>query len=560
LLHSVLAACCSLPCSGLQGLTAANGQFAYPKRSQPGNFEVARAPTKSKLLIIGVDAGSPELFQHWCAEGDLPNVQRLLDTGTYRSVQNPRGLEAGSVWPVFQSGLMPGHQPQYDGRRVFDPAHYSSRWFGPDETPPTLWRQLSENGIRSLLIDPPYTHLDPAVLGTMVVDWSGHVPANGHTFHFAAHPPAVAVDIRRVIGEAPGSKVMCDRMGAETVSDYRRFRDLYLERIAMKGRLATHLLTSTTWDVAMIVSSDLHCTGHHLWHINDPRHPQYSARLEAALGEPIRDCYRAFDASLGQIIASVPADTIVMLFGSHGMGPSYSGTGLLDRILQRIDAGSPAGASRSAKGNLRALWHRVPKETRGWLKPLRRPFKGMLRPVTFVGNRQNRRCFEVHANNATGGIRLNIKGREASGTVAAEDAAALQVHLIRELRAIVNTDSGEPLVADVIVSSERYPGMHQDQLPDLLVIWNRSAPIRQVHSATIGTLVQQNPDNRTGDHTPDGFCVVRSLPNARQEMADTIRTVDFAPTIAEFFEVRLRAQDGQVFPLTTSRCDGVHVD
>lgn len=506
---------------------------------------------KPKLLIIGVDSGSPALFERWCADGSMPNLQRVMQNGVSRRVQNPYGLEAGSVWPVFQSGLMPGRQPQYDGRRAFDAVAYAPRWYGPTETAPTLWRQLSDQGVRCLLIDPPYIPLDPEILGTMVVDWGVHVPANGRVFEFAAHPPETAEQIRRVVGDAPGGKIICDRMGPETIDEHERFRDLYMRRIVLKGMLARHLMQATAWDVAFICSSDLHCVGHHLWHVNDPQHPNYSPKLEAALGEPIHDCYRAFDESLGVMLDDLPDDVTVMVIGSHGMGPSFSGTGLLDRILWRLDRGVAAKRTRTAKGSLRALWHRVPKELRGLLKPLRRPFKGMLRPGTFLDDQQHRRYFEVYANNATGGIRLNIKGREGHGCVDADEAEALIEHLTAELRAIVNVDTGEPLVADVIVTQQCYPGPHLDQLPDVLVLWNRSAPIERVYSKAIGELSQQYDDNRTGDHTPDGICVLSGANVSAAGIAPSIRTVDFAPAIADFFGAELGDHDGHAFSLTT---------
>ncbi|HXW09233.1 MAG TPA: alkaline phosphatase family protein [Steroidobacteraceae bacterium] len=506
-----------------------------------------------KLLIIGVDAGSPELFRRWCSTGDLPNLGRLLADGIARRVENPRGMEAGAVWPVFHTGLLPGRQPMYDGRRNFDPATYAERWYGPDETMPTVWRQLSDAGLRCVLIDPPYTLVDPRINGVTVMDWGTHVPANGQRFEFRTHPANVAAEILALVGPDPAGGVMCDRMSPESVDEYRRFRDLYLTRIDGKAKLARHLLTNEDWNVALVTSSDLHCAGHHLWHINDRRHPQYSAQVEAELGEPLKDCYRAFDRSLGTILDAVDAGTTVMVFGSHGMGPSFSGTGLLDRILLRLDKGTVRVARHSPKARLRALWHRVPADLRGRLRPLRRPFRGALHPPKFLGDHANRRFFEVYANNASGGVRLNIKGRERSGTVDPADADDLSRFLATELGKVVNADTGEPVVKDVTVTRRVYSGAYLDKLPDLLVTWNRNAPIERVRSDTIGQLSREYLDNRTGDHTPDGICIVHGPGvNGRGE-APAIRTADLAPSIARFFGVELHEHDGAPFDLVSRK-------
>jgi predicted AlkP superfamily phosphohydrolase/phosphomutase len=504
---------------------------------------------KRKLVIVGVDAGSPELFRKWSDTGDLPNLDRLMAAGNYRRVENPRGMEAGAVWPVFHTGLLPGRQPMYDGRRNFDPRTYSERWYGPEETAPTVWRQLSDAGLRCLLIDPPYTHVDPRINGVTIMDWGTHVPANGRKFEFRTHPPEVAAEVMALVGPDPAGGVMCDVMSPESIDEYRRFRDVCLRRIEGKAKLAHHFLKNSGWDVALVTSSDLHCAGHHLWHINDRSHPGYSARLEAALGEPLRDCYRAFDESLGTILAAVDARTTVMLFGSHGMGPSYSGTGMLDRILLRLDKGTGRVARQSSKARLRALWHRVPVTMRGRLKRVRRPFRGTLHPPKFLGDHANRRFFEVYANNASGGIRLNIRGRERNGTVEPGEAAQLLRFLTTELTKVVNADTGKPVIKDIIVTREEYSGAHLERLPDVLVTWNRSAPIERVKSDTIGELSREYIDNRTGDHTPDGICVIFGDGVDVRGEAAAIRTADLAPSIARFFGIELHEHDGRPFAL-----------
>jgi predicted AlkP superfamily phosphohydrolase/phosphomutase len=512
-------------------------------------IDPARTDCAQKLLIVGVDAGSPTLFRQWCAAGDLPNLQRLMKNGQTRAVENPYALEAGSVWPVFHSGLMPGRQPQYDGRRAFVPEDYSLRWYGPDETPPTVWRQLSDQGVRCLLIDPPYTLVDRSINGTMIVDWGGHVPANGQRFELQTQPAEVAEEVLAVVGPDPAGAVMCDRMGPETVADHRRFRDTYLRRIELKGKLASHMLEHKPWDLALVASSDLHCTGHHLGHVNDRGHPRYSPRLEAALGEPLRDCYRAFDRALGTIMSSVGPDTTVMFYGSHGMGPSYSGTGLLDRILLRLDKGRPGSSHRSLRGHLRNAWKSVPEELRGHLRPLRRHFRGVLRPPQLMGSQQDRRFFEVYANNATGGVRLNLRGREGSGTVEPDEAEDVIRFLIDEISKIVNSETGEPLVEDVIATGDWYQGPHVGRMPDLLVRWNRSAPIRSIRSDAIGELSHEYLDNRTGDHTPEGFCVISGPGVEPGVEAEAVRTADFAPSIAACFGRELQSHDGRAFQL-----------
>lgn len=504
-----------------------------------------------KLLVVGVDAGSATLFDRWMATGDMPNLASLKRTGAWGPVRNPYALEAGAVWPVFHSGLAPGNFPQYDGRRYFDCHDYSTRWYDAQQTPTPFWRTLSDQGIECLIIDPPYTHLDPELNGRMVVDWGGHVPANGQRFELQTHPPSLLQTVLDTVGPDPAEGEFCDDQSPESIKEYRQFYQRYRTRIDKRAHLAKHLLQSGDWQFALIASTDLHCTGHHLWHVNDRQHPEYRPELEQALGEPLRECYRAFDRSLGEILEAADDETMVMVFGSHGMGPQYTGTGLLDRVLLALDKGRPAPKPMTFKSRLRSLWRKLPIEWRARMRMIRRLSGGSLHAPRFLGDHANRRFFEVYANNATGGVRINLRGREGHGKVAPEEYDALTRQICEDLRKVINVDTGEPLVEDLVLARDRYTGACVDSLPDILVRWNRSAPIRRVHSDKIGHIAQEAVDNRTGDHTPDGVFFLGGAALRLNGELPAVEPQDFAPSIAAYFGVRCGASDGKLIPAFT---------
>jgi hypothetical protein len=88
------------------------------------------------------------------------------------------------------------------------------------------------------------------------------------------------------------------------------------------------------------------------------------------LGDPLERVYRALDAELGRIIEAAGPDTLIVLMGSHGMGPNYSGDHLLRPMVSSVLRGR-AGES-GAYGGLSARWNLLPDRLRGGLKPLRK--------------------------------------------------------------------------------------------------------------------------------------------------------------------------------------------
>lgn len=500
----------------------------------------------ARIVVIGADAADAGLIEAWGRAGDLPNLMALRGRSSWGRVENPLGLEAGSVWPTFHTGANPGHQPQFDAMRYFDAGRYDFAFYERDQVSTPIWSALSKAGKRCFVMDAPYAHLDPTIDGVCIVDWGAHVPAKGTgKLVFDAVPKSAAEEVLRLVGPDPAHGLMCDDRLPETIADYRRFEALHIDRIEKKAKVAQHFLAKGSWDYFEVVFCDLHCVGHHTWHINDRSHPRYDVAFEAALGEPLRACYRALDRAIGTLLAALDSRTVVVFYASHGMGPQYTGTGLLDRILDRLENGTPTGhEGRSLKSRLRAAWRTVPVEMRAKLEPLRRPFAGGLRHPTFLEGRERRRAFEVYANNSAGGVRLNLKGREANGLVEPSDYHATLDAIAADLRAIINVETGAPLVKDIVKVHERYPGTHVDQLPDLAVLWNKTQPIRIVSSGKIGTLWQDYADARTGDHTPDGLFMAAGPGVEPGALNQPVSPADFMPTFERLLGLAPTALDG----------------
>jgi predicted AlkP superfamily phosphohydrolase/phosphomutase len=94
-----------------------------------------------------------------------------------------------------------------------------------------------------------------------------------------------------------------------------------------------------------------------------------------------------------------------------------------------------------------------------------------------------------------------------------------------------------------------------DFLPDILVIWDRMAPIRTVTSPKIGSVdaTGLTTDRRTGDHRPAGrfFALAPDWP--AQRLNSTVRAEDFAPTIAQILGVEPPDTDGQAISALLKR-------
>ncbi len=256
------------------------------------------------------------------------------------------------------------------------------------------------------------------------------------------------------------------------------------------------------------------------------------------------------DTVLASHLERVDDNATVYVQLSHGMGPHYDGTHLLDIILQRLHEADavPRGwrsrALRTAIGSIPAVWQ---SRVLGAATPQIRRYADASPPGAnppWELPLRDRRWFQV-PNNAPGAIRLNLQGRESNGQVAQDDFDRVCGDLTRWLTEIVNVDSGEPLVQGVYRSDTLYRRHDGDRLPDLFIEWNTNAPIDRVYSPRIGMVVGHDEQWRTGDHRRHGLLFARGPGIEPGPREGRVPMVDVGPTLCAALHVDLPDVDGR---------------
>ena len=120
-----------------------------------------------------------------------------------------------------------------------------------------------------------------------------------------------------------------------------------------------------------------------------------------------------------------------------------------------------------------------------------------------------------------------------------------------------NGETGAPVVGRVLRTADLYSGPNLDCLPDLLVEWNRGAPIRSVTSEKTGLVCGVDRQQRSGDHTPEGLFFATGPGFGAGPLAEPVSMLDFAPTITDLLSVSFPGAEGKpirelVAPLPTA--------
>jgi predicted AlkP superfamily phosphohydrolase/phosphomutase len=495
-----------------------------------------------KIVFIGIDALDKDLVLQWSGEGLLPNFERLLKSSLAAVTDPPRGLYVGGVWPSFATACGPARHCSYCFRQL-RLGSYDDLATNPDDLKAEpFWQPLNRAGKKIAVIDLPRVPLTRDLNGIHLVDWCGHDAIYPKT---CSWPATLAKEIPDRFG--PNQAGDCD-IARRDAQDYKDLRDMLVARAAIKARASADLLEREEWDLFMTVFSESHCAGHQCWHIHDDEVPRHEPSVRAEVGDVMRDVYIAIDREIGWLLAKIPEDRTVFVLASHGMGPHFDATYLLDDILRRIEGVQP---ERGARGfaHLHRFWQRSPRRFRRAMRFFDGARKHRIRSRLLARDRSRRKYFSVSNNDSNGAIRINLVGREPSGIVnpGAEFDAVCE-ELIRELRELKNFETDELLVKDVFYTRDFHQGPYLEHLPDLLIEWNRDASIRHVGSERIGSIRGEWLGIRSGDHRPEGLLFARGPGMTPGWLDRHIPIVDVSATISELLGETLEGVDGRPIP------------
>jgi predicted AlkP superfamily phosphohydrolase/phosphomutase len=461
------------------------------------------------LAVVSFDATDPARLDRLVAAGRMPVLERLRGEGRVHQlrVPEPDRLMEESSFHTLATGV----GPERHGRILafgWDAARMRAAVPGP-ECVPTVWERATAAGRRSLVLDAyavpaPAYPVEGAFLRGLQQDNRVSVP-------IAAMPRGLWRDARRALGSAPlGNEVY----GRPTAGELVRERDRMLRAAVRPAEAVELLLPRVEPDLLWIAILAAHMAGHRFWDLSQAR-TSPTARQAERLEGVVDDVYAACDESLGRILAALPAGADAVVLSPVGMGPNTSRVDLLDGMLAAVlgDGRSGSGGS-TAPGGLWRLRGVAAPRLRARVAaalPDRAAVELMLRMSTPRRDWSQTKAFVVPGE-PHGFVRLNLRGREAAGAVAPQDADGLVAELQEALAGFEDLEGG-PAVAgvhDVRGLAETAPDAH---LPDVIVEWAErpSTAVTGVRSPVHGTVRRAGgpggPTGRSGNHRADAWMI-----------------------------------------------------
>lgn len=484
-----------------------------------------------RLVVLGLELGDGLLIEKLAHRGELPHFARLLREGTSARLSTPADLLHVTALPSLYTGTTPGehgvyftHQPApgLQGYRRFSPGQYGR---------PTFWKLLDDSGVRCAVLDAPYSHVEEGFNGAYINDWGNWA----RYLETTSAPSALLGRFKRACGDYPLG-LEAHQLGLRALAPGATATRL-IRSIQAKSAAIRWLGTDQDPSLLFSVFGETHVAGHYCYSA-DEGYP------------PALEVYRALDEAIGEIAEwAGPRTTLVVISGDRPVA-NHAGWHLLPEVLQSLGLLSTtetpsvtkgASSGRRFKHPIKFLRDVLPKDARkrmaDWLPQSVRD--RLAQQVDMAGIDWARTKVYCLPTDLEGCLRINLRGREPEGIIDSGEAYdRLIEQLTGDLLGLVEPDTGQRVVRDVLDSRIEFPGSRQPYLPDLVVRWNGSAPIEAVTSPSTGEIRIPSPDPRPGSHAGPGFMMAcgPGIPVGRR--LEQAMVLDLAPTLLARFGVR----------------------
>ncbi len=501
--------------------------------------------------MIGMDGVPFDLIARWAAQGHLPNIKRLIESGASGDLRSTMPPTSGPSWTTVSTGKNPGKTGIYDflyrreGSYVFPPVNASMR------SGKSLWRILSEHDRRVVVVNLPISYPVEEVNGVLISGWMTPYFAKDFTW-----PRELGDEINREVGDY---RIYPAETFAESRS--KAFFQACDELLELLTRTNLYLMKREPWEFFLTVYFDTDRVLHQLWHYLDPEHPwRPKSQRGVDLSEPVIRYFNRLDADIGRLIDAAGSDVRVMMMSDHGMGTAGRFIVLNNLLLEHgyiaLDRDPATRLKEMAfrRGFTLRNVHRI-ADRLGLAKHAEYKnvysFDEMLkRFLLSFHNVDWSRTQAYSFGRHYGSVFLNVRGREPQGCVEpGAEYERVRDEIAEKMLAHVDPELGRPLVSKCVKREEVYSGERVEEAPDLILLPEDPSDIFYGLSDFGSNRVWDQTYRYSGMHRDDGLLIASGaeIRSGFEVPTGAASVVDLAPTILHWMGHEVPADmDGRV--------------
>ncbi len=317
------------------------------------------ADAQPRVIIVAIDGASLNFIDVSAAEGRLPNFGKILDGGASMHLATIRPTQPGPVWAAIATGKLPTKNGvrsaalySAGGSEPFELlpdncfSHALVRFGIVREEPHTaaalkvlpVWDILSRLGISVGVVGWPLSRPAHSIHGYLVSDQLRSITDLALDTEEAAlvQPPEAAAVTRSVLEsiqtQEPG--IVDTGTGGLAGADQAMVRRRLFGPDLMYQRVSNELQAQSRPQVVAVRYRGLDTAGHYVLRYADPgEFGDVTAEERRAFGQVLPAAYSIVDGIVGEALASLRPDDLLLVVSGFGMEPLGVGKRLLERAL-----------------------------------------------------------------------------------------------------------------------------------------------------------------------------------------------------------------------------------
>ncbi len=361
-----------------------------------------------KLFVLSLDGTPFTLLLQAIKMGMMPNFSKLAQDGAFAQMDSVIPTISSVAWATFATGVNPAQHNIFG----FVDRDSESRLVIPNAShlkAKALWRYFDEHQLRSSWINLPIAYPPEKIKGTMI---SGFL---GTALEECVLPAELLLFLKKI-----NYQIDPDPWLART--DRAAFMKELFNALQARVQATFHLLKEP-WDFFMLHVMETDRLHHFYWDAKE--------NTESSFHNDFWSLYKKIDQFIGELISVLPKDAQLLMLSDHGFC----------ELIQEVD--------------LNVYLHQ-----KGFLK---------------YKNNQAQELSDLHPDTKAfsllpGRIYVNLKGRERHGSMSISDYERMREDVSGALFALKDTQTGKPIIKQIIKREAIYHGPYAERAADLFAI------------------------------------------------------------------------------------------
>lgn len=477
---------------------------------------------KMKVLIIGLDGATWDVFDDYLLENHMPNLNNLKNSGTCGLLRSTEPPITWAAWTSFLTGCEPATHGIFSGSK-YNCSDDSIRIVtSAGRKVPNLWEVLSEQGYKVISIGVPWTYPCSVVNGVMVAGYG--CPGIGSDITYP-------VEFKeKLLSEVPDYEILADWNEQKRYSLNELNKGLVSVETRFNQRVAAAKMAvkEVDWDVMMIHFHNTDMMEHRIWPFLDSK----SRDSYPESRDRVFKTYRRLDEKIGELLEMAGDNSLVVFASDHGL--------CLQKAKIRPNLMLCKWGYLKRKGFLGQVIRKLQKMS-GTAKcsKLKQPND---RTFNWRDSRAMVITLSINAH-----LYLNVKVRQPNGVV---DAGVEYDSIIADLRKrfseVINPLTNQPAFSKVGTSSEIYGTKEPSEQGDLILVPAEGFEVRVSASSKNEAIKLMADDSLTGWHNYKGVYGICG-PGVKKGFWYDTKITNIIPTIYAAIGARLPCMmDGDV--------------